>query len=87
VLHVVDESGRPISGEIAVSENETRWQFTPEERWRAGDYRLVIDSALEDLAGNSIRRPFEVDMARPVESEEVIETVSVPFRVTREGKP
>jgi hypothetical protein len=84
VLHVVNEADEPIPGEITVSENETRWQFTPDEPWQAGNYRLVIDSALEDLAGNSIRRPFEVDMARPVETEEVIETVSVPFRVTPE---
>jgi hypothetical protein len=46
----------------------------------------VIDSALEDLAGNSIRRPFEVDMARPVESEEVIQTVAVPVRVALEPR-
>jgi hypothetical protein len=81
VLRVFDSSGDAISGEIAVSDNETLWRFTPATAWASGDYKLSIDSALEDLAGNSIRRRFEVDVLRPVETEEVIETVSLPFGV------
>jgi hypothetical protein len=81
VLHVIDSSGNSVSGEITIAENETHWRFTPAANWKPGDYRLSIDSALEDLAGNSIRRPFEVDVLRPVETEAVIETVSLAFTI------
>ena len=42
------------------------WSFVPEKPWAAGRYSLVIDTTLEDLAGNSIGRPFEVDLFNPV---------------------
>src|SRR5207249_867063 len=41
----------------------------------------VIDTRLEDLAGNSVGRPFEVDVFRPVEREVKAEAVKLPFRV------
>jgi hypothetical protein len=85
VLKVLDAAGKPIEGKISVTRNETRWRFSPEKEWRPGNHRLSIDSALEDLAGNSIRRPFEVDVLRPVETEEVIETVTLPFNVAAAG--
>ena len=44
---------------------ETRWRFTPASPWRRGDYRLVVGTELEDLAGNSVAQPFEVDADRP----------------------
>ena len=40
---------------------ETQWRFTPRDPWTAGDYDLVALAFLEDLAGNRIGRPFEVD--------------------------
>ena len=43
---------------------ETRWRFTPERPGPPGDYQLLVDDELEDLAGNSIGRPFEVDVSR-----------------------
>ena len=33
-------------------------EFEPAEAWKAGDYKLVINMALEDLAGNRIGRPL-----------------------------
>lgn len=32
--------------------------------WPAGSYRLVVDPRLEDLAGNSVARPFNVDLEK-----------------------
>ncbi|MDP7205986.1 MAG: hypothetical protein QGH11_10470, partial [Pirellulaceae bacterium] len=37
-------------------------QLTPRARWRPGDYQLAVGVILEDLAGNSVARPFEVDV-------------------------
>jgi hypothetical protein len=65
LLSVVDASGRPVAGTVAVNEGETRWSFIPAKPWAAGRYRLVVDTALEDRAGNSIARPFELDLVQP----------------------
>jgi hypothetical protein len=81
VLRVTDERGEPVEGTITVSDGETRWQFTPGGAWRAGAYDLVVDTALEDSAGNSIAKPFEVDVFRPVERRVETRTVKVPFTV------
>jgi hypothetical protein len=81
LLEVTDAGGRPVAGQAQVRPGETAWEFTPREAWRAGAYRLVIDTRLEDLAGNRIGRPFEVDVFRTVEKEVLPETVSLPFTV------
>ncbi|MDG2382198.1 MAG: hypothetical protein P8N76_11040 [Pirellulaceae bacterium] len=60
VMRVVGANGLPVVGQVAVKNAETQWQFRPKHRWRAGDYRLRFDKVLEDVAGNSIGRPFEL---------------------------
>ena len=52
----------PLAGEIMLVADDRVWQLTPAEPWRAGDYRLAVGVLLEDLAGNSVARPFEVDV-------------------------
>ena len=55
------KDGRPLEGEIAIEDHETRWRFTPRDAWQAGAYQLMAFGMLEDLAGNRIGRAFEVD--------------------------
>jgi hypothetical protein len=62
VIRVVNAAGSELDGQITVDQRETRWSFRPATSWRAGIYRLVIDATLEDLAGNSIERPFELHL-------------------------
>jgi hypothetical protein len=81
LLEVTDGRGRSVAGQVWVRPGEAGWEFTPTEPWRAGGYRLVIDTRLEDLAGNRIGRPFEVDVFRPIEREVKAETVALPFTV------
>jgi len=57
-----------VEGVASVSTGETQWRFQPAQRWKAGAYKLIVDMALEDLAGNRIGRPFDVDtMVSPAE--------------------
>lgn len=57
----VPGQGTPGAGEI-------QWRFQPAQPWKAGEYHVVVDMALEDLAGNRIGRPFDVDtMTSPAE--------------------
>ena len=81
LIWVTDDLGRKLAGRVDVTEKETVWQFTPEKAWEAGTYQLVADTRLEDLAGNSIARPFELDVFHPVQREIKAETVKVPFEV------
>jgi len=81
LLTIVRGKQQVVSGQVAVSDQETRWQFTPESAWQPGDYRLVIETTLEDQAGNSIGRPFEVDLVEPLTRTVVGETVALWFEI------
>lgn len=80
VLHV-EREGAPLAGQIAIDRKETRWRFTPRDAWRPGSYELVAGKELEDLAGNSLARPFEVDELKPVTKEVASEFVRIGFRI------
>jgi hypothetical protein len=67
LIEVADAAGHPVAGSIAVEREETRWTYTPREPWKTGSYRVLVDTALEDLAGNRVGRPFDVDTFERVE--------------------
>ena len=50
-----------IEGSIVIKNAEKHWIFTPKEPWEPSDYKIVIETKIEDLAGNTVIRPFEVD--------------------------
>jgi hypothetical protein len=86
VLAVADRQGKAVAGSVAVGDDETTWSFIPDEPWRAGGYALLVDKTLEDLAGNSIGRPFEVDVFEKIERREAGQSVSLPFTVSVAGR-
>ena len=62
-LTVVDERGHLVAGRPTLDPAATGWTFAPDRR--GGRWRLQIDTRLEDLAGNSVRRVFDRDLQRP----------------------
>jgi hypothetical protein len=76
-----------VNGDVAVANKETQWRFTPESPWKAGAWSLVVDSTLEDLAGNHLDRAFDVDLEAADAQREnnpnriVTKTVTLPFEV------
>jgi hypothetical protein len=80
LIAVAGPGGEAVRGRVAVEQAGTRWRFTPERPWAAGDHRIVIDTALEDLAGNSVGRPFEVDVFDTITRQAKAEHVSLSFR-------
>jgi hypothetical protein len=82
-LRIVAPDGKPILGHIVIERDETRWSFSPVEPWRAGDFHLLVDGALEDLAGNHIGRPFEVDTRKSLAAanQSAAKSVSLSFTV------
>lgn len=62
-LSVFTTSGSRIEGQIEVATGEREWRMTPATNWSAGDATIKIDPVLEDLAGNNLNGPFEVDVS------------------------
>ncbi len=54
--------GSHVAGRIVTARGEREWSFEPEQPWPHGAYRLVAATILEDLAGNSLARPFESEV-------------------------
>ena len=50
-------------------------------RWAAGPYRLIVDTGLEDLAGNQIGQPFDIDVFDRVTEHITTATVAIPVTV------
>ncbi len=86
VVGVLDPEGREVVGAISISESETIWRFVPGKPWRTGTYRLVVGSELEDVAGNSVASPFEVDLTTPITKRVASDRVELPFAAGVEGK-
>jgi len=76
---VVDAAGAPVEGRIEIALQETLWSFIPAGPWKPGAHSLQVDTVLEDMAGNSIDRPFEVDVVRPVEKSIGAKVLRLPF--------
>jgi hypothetical protein len=70
-----------VAGSIAVAREESEWRFTPHDPWSAGAYKLVIDTSLEDLAGNKIGQPFDIDVFDHVTERITSSTTSLPFEI------
>lgn len=60
MLRVTSVDGSPIEGRVIVDGAESRWTFVPQRPWEPALHQVTVDLALEDLAGNSVGRPFEV---------------------------
>ena len=81
MLEVHSHAGR-VNGAITVDRQETQWRFSPDAAWTAGPYRLQVDTALEDVAGNRVGRPFDVDTFDPITAKLTRKTESLPFRIS-----
>jgi hypothetical protein len=70
-----------VPGKISIPAGETEWRFIPESPWRAGAYRLMVNTAIEDLAGNRPGLPFDVDVFQNVTEHIATTTMPLPFTV------
>lgn len=62
MLTIHDDQSQSLAGELEVGPDETSWSFTPAKKWQAVPYVLHVDPELEDLAGNTPTRLFDVDL-------------------------
>ena len=64
-LAIADAGGRRVAGRARLTVGESAWTFTPDAPWRAGAYKLVVRSTLEDPAGNRLGSRFETSIYSP----------------------
>ncbi|MEL7547827.1 MAG: hypothetical protein AAGJ84_14325 [Pseudomonadota bacterium] len=76
-IRVITADGEAVPGEIAITQDESVWEFAPRQVWEPSEYRIVIDPRLEDLAGNRPGVPFDRPAEGPTESA-VSELIFVP---------
>jgi len=81
MIQVTDSDGHHLGGRTGLAEEERQWLFLPETPWKSGTYRIVVDTALEDLAGNNIGKPFEVDLFEGIDRTLRKKSVSIDFRI------
>lgn len=84
-LTLVGRDGRPLDGRVAISREETLWEFHPARPLPTGKYRLVVDTVLEDLAGNRIGQAFEIEQTEDPAPRGRPESVTIPIEVTPGG--
>jgi hypothetical protein len=58
----VHRAAERLAGRNEVAPDGGSWTFVPSRPWSAGPHALAVDDRLEDLAGNSVRRPFDRDL-------------------------
>jgi hypothetical protein len=80
-IQVTGESGESVPGKTVLDDQEHRWIFVPSGPWRRGSYNLVVQRTIEDLAGNNIGKPFEVDLFEGVERQLTNSSVKLTFEV------
>jgi sugar phosphate isomerase/epimerase len=82
LIWVVDEDGQRIDRMAGKTVTDSGVMFGGNvKRWPPGKYKLVIDTRLEDVCGNRVGRPFEVDILKPVTKAIEATTVELPFEV------
>jgi hypothetical protein len=54
LIQIKDEEDQYIEGSWEISESESALRFIPSERWRTGNYEILLDRELEDVAGNNL---------------------------------
>ena len=79
VIHMTTDAGTTLAGVATMGSEERSWQFVPDVVWSAGRYNLVIEKTLEDLAGNNIGKPFDVDLFEGIDRKRVTGTYKLRF--------
>jgi len=69
-LTVTNAKNEIIPGTVAVGKGEKSWLFRPTQPWQAGSFGVNVSPDLEDVAGNTPLRPFDMDLATPKQAEQ-----------------
>ena len=54
-IRVLSEDGQQIKGEIQIDKHEHEWRFLPDHPWAVENMLIIVNSELEDVAGNNFK--------------------------------
>jgi hypothetical protein len=80
-INLAGAGGRPLLAAKTLTDHERELRLTPDQPWQRGPHRIVVQNTLEDLAGNNVGKPFEVDLFEGVQRRLTSATVELPFEV------
>jgi len=80
-LDVMDASGAVVNGGVTIGPEEKSWVFTPDVAWKQGPHTIRLGTAIADLAGNMINRPFEIDVFDKIDEDLLHSKYVFPFTV------
>lgn len=63
-IHIINANGQTIQGGFLTMGSSKSTLFIPKEHWKKGNYKLIVQSSMEDLAGNNFNRLFDTDLQR-----------------------
>jgi hypothetical protein len=78
---VANTEGAPLRGQSILSDEERVLSFRPEDSWTSSEYVLLVQPILEDLAGNNVGKPFDVDLFEGIQKRITTDPIKIPFRI------
>ncbi len=69
LIEIQDVDGNRVEGIIELGSQEQKWSFFPEIPWKEGPYEIHVSTIIEDVAGNTLRSLFDVDLQTAPPSE------------------
>ena len=61
-FNIVTNKGDKVQGDFELLDKERILKFYPKHPFALGEYVIIIESRLEDLAGNNLNHPFDKDL-------------------------
>jgi hypothetical protein len=81
MVAVESAAGETVAGRVEIAPDGGSWALLPARPWPSGDLRLLVHPAIEDLAGNRLDRPFDVE-AGAATGNVRLEPVRIPVRIS-----
>lgn len=66
---IKNSKGNIIEGKYDLINNEQTLKFFPNSIFKKGNYTIIIESRLEDLAGNNLNRLFDNDLNKKIDDD------------------
>ena len=82
----ITNEGKGVTGEVKIANQEKTWTFEPHEPWNSTDYQIRINTKIEDLAGNSLRRLFDTPVSDTSQGPEKEKELIIPVKVSAKIK-
>lgn len=82
----ITDGGKEIPGKIKVTDDEKVWTFEPQKPWSNASYQIRINTKIEDLAGNSLRRLFDAPVSNKGHRLEKEKELIIPVKIAAKAK-